>query len=119
MVWPVPAMMTADVMRAVPAVVTAHAVMRAIAVIVVMTILNFGRQLLAGAALNRCRDAWAVQRSGVRLLRWRCDEQQSCDSSEAKNFLYVHVSSPQVCAHLNMHAANGSSPMLMTLGFGR
>ena len=53
MVWPVPAMMTADVMRAVPAVVTAHAVMRAIAVIVVMTILNFGRQLFAGAALNR------------------------------------------------------------------
>lgn len=98
MVRPVPAMMTADVMRAVPAVVTAHAVMRAIAAIVVMTILNLGRQFLA-ALHGRC-DARAVQRNSVRLLRWRCDEQQSCDGSEAKNFLNVHVCSPQVCAHL-------------------
>lgn len=91
MVRSVPAMMAADVMRAMPAVVTAHAVMRTIAAMVVMTILNLSRQLLAGAALNRYRDAGAVQRNGVRLLRRRRDEQQSCDGSEAKNFLCVHV----------------------------
>ncbi len=79
---PVPAVMAADVMRTMPTVVTPHAVMPAIAAIVVMTILHLSRQLLT-ALHGRC-DARAVQRDCICLLRRRCDEQQSCDGSEAE-----------------------------------
>lgn len=77
-----PAVMAADMVWTMPAMVTTHMVV-AIAVTMMVAILHLGGQSFT-SALHRGGNAGIVERDRVRLLRRRGHEHQACNGSKAE-----------------------------------
>lgn len=99
----------AHMVRAMPAMMTAH-MMMAVAVVVMAAILHLGRQTFT-CALHGCGNAGIVERDRIGPLGRRGHEHQAGDGGEAEKLFQVHVFSPGFRGHLNVSAARGSLPM--------
>ncbi len=108
-VWPMHMVMATHIMRAMPAMVTAH-MMVTMAVMVMAAILHLGCQAFT-RALHGCGNAGIVERDRICLLGRGSHEHQASDGGEAEKFFQVHVFSPGFRGHPNVHAARGSLPM--------